>query len=148
MATDPSPAPAPTQPLSAALATELAATNFGQVLTNPLYSNVIRWALGLLVSFIGTKFFKADEATLATQDWVEMIIVFIGIVGVIYYRFVSTHQITSVVAAAEQVLPVLEKAATPAIRGALMDLLKQRNPKVYEAVVQITGANTPNNPPQ
>lgn len=135
----PSLAPAPPPPLSPEIATQLASTNFGQVLTNPLYSNVIRWALGMLVTFIGTKFFKADEATLAVQDWVEMIIVFAGIVGVIYYRFTSTHQITSAASAANQVLPALAVAATPQIRAALMSLLKERNPKVYDAVVQLVG---------
>lgn len=135
----PSLAPAPPPPLSPEIATQLASTNFGQVLTNPLYSNTIRYALGLLVTFIGTKFFKADEATLATQDWVELLMVFIGVVGVVYYRFTSTHQITSAATAASQVLPAIAVAATPQIRAALMGLLKERNPKVYDAVVQIVG---------
>lgn len=114
---------------------DLADTNFGEVLTNPLYSRVVRSALGLAITFVGTKVFKAEASAIAVQDYVELALVLIGVVSVIWYRWKTTHSIRSVSEVADELLPLLQRAATPAIQKDLLEVIRARNQKVYDVIV-------------
>ena len=119
------------------LAVDLASTNFGQVLTNPLYSKVIRTALGMLIAFIGTKVFKAETDSIAVQDYVELVMILFSAIGIVWFRWVSTKSIASVGQVAADLLPVIQKAATPEVRNDLLQVVRTNNPKVYEHLMLI-----------
>lgn len=113
----------------------VAETNFGNVYTNPLLSKVIRYALGLLITFVVSKVIKADAATINVQDYVELSMVVVGSCFIIWHRWKSTKEITSTSAAVDKLLPVLEAAVTPAMREQLLDTLRAKNPALADAVV-------------
>ena len=74
---------------------EIASTNFGQYYTNPLFSTTIRAVLGLALTFLSAKVFKAEVDQTQLQDWVELVVV-LGTLGYIAWaRYRSTHQIGS-----------------------------------------------------
>lgn len=125
---------APTPQLPPQLALALAKTDFGPILTSPLFSRVIQSSLGMLVMFVGTKVFKLQEADIHVQDYVELLIVILGSILAIVYRIKSQGSIQDPVAAAKELLPLLQQAVTPQVRQDLMKLVQQKNPKVYEAL--------------
>lgn len=118
-------------------AVELAQTNFGKIITNPLASRTIRWLLGLLVSVLATKVFKIEAGTLPMEDWIELVMVLIASGAVAWYRFKATGQIGTVATAVEELLPVVQRATTPAMRQNVLDLIKSKNSKVHEAIVEV-----------
>lgn len=115
--------------------TMVAETNFGSVYTNPLLSRVVRYALGLIITFAGTKLFKADANTINVQDYVELAMVVIGSCCIIWYRWKSTHTIMSVTQAADKLMPVLEKAITPSMQASLINTVREKNAKVADLLV-------------
>lgn len=118
-------------------AVELAQTNFGKIITNPFASRTIRWLLGLLVSVLATKVFKIEAGTLPMEDWIELAMVLIAGGAVAWYRFKATGQISTVATAVEELLPVVQRATTPAMRQNVLDLIKSKNSKVHEAIVEV-----------
>lgn len=130
--------PQPPKPLvPQTLAVELAATDFGSIVTNPLFSRVIQSVLGMVVVFIGTKVFKMQEADIHVQDYVELLVVLIGSIAAVWYRMKSKGAIKDPVAMAQDLLPTLQQAVSPAVRRDLLNLIQIKNPKVYEILKQM-----------
>jgi len=126
--------------IPASLASELATTSFGKVITNPLASRVIQYALGLIITFISSKVFKSESAPINLQDYVEISMVVLGSVAVIWYRFKATHTIATVVSTVQELVPIFEKVTTPGVKRDLMNVLETQNPKVAEAVKEALNA--------
>jgi hypothetical protein len=114
--------------LPAALLQEVAQTNFGQIYTSPLQSRTIQYVIGLAVSFVGAKIFKATLNTEQVQDWVELVGVLFAAGVVAWSRWRTTHTIMSVKDAVASLIPTFEKAATPQIRAELVQAVKNVNP--------------------
>ena len=126
--------PAPTRTIPPELLKEIATTNFGQIYTNPLYSNVIRWALGVMITFAATNLFGQEVAGAQVTSWVELIVVTVGLVAVIYHRLKSSTAIKSMDQAVADLLPVFESAADDRVQHDLVAALRKVNPTLADAV--------------
>lgn len=114
---------------------EIAATNFGKVYTNPMSSWVIRVAVGGLVTLIGLRLgVTLDDVQ--TQAWVDLGAGLLVIASMVFARFKSQG---ASIKTAQQVLteylPILQ-SAEPTVRASILQVIRERNPKVYDLLVQ------------
>ena len=126
--------PAPTRTIPPELLKEIATTNFGQIYTNPLYSNVIRWALGVMITFAATNLFGQEVAGEQVKSWAEFVIVMIGLIAIVWHRLKSNTTIKSLDQAVADLLPVFESAADERVQHDLVAALRKVNPTLADAV--------------
>lgn len=116
---------------------EIAKTNFGSVYTSPLQSAIIRWAIGLLITVVGTRVFKAELGGEQVAMWVEFTMALLACGMIIVHRLRSGTPIKTLEQAAQDLLPVLDQAATPEVRNDLLNVVKSANPKLHATVVAL-----------
>lgn len=110
------------------------------IITDPMQSAVIRYALGAGVAFFASKVFKLEMSEAQVQDAVEFVLIAVALGMIAYHRWRSTRRAMPVEEAAELFKQHLSGVADRVARRDILTVLEQKHPKVFAMVKDAAAA--------